>query len=542
MQYDIAIKNARIIDGTGNPWYRGEIGIKNGKIAKIGLHLEGTNEIDATGMVVSPGFIDIHSHTDYILPFFKSMESFVRQGITTCVMGMCGGSLAPIHPDRVEEFKKDVSTFIPLFSDLDITWHTFREYLEEVETYDFPANLVFFVGYENVRVAGGAAFGDRLPTSQEIEEMKRYVAEAMEAGAFGMSTGLIYAPQVYAQTEEIIELATVVAQYGGLYFSHIRGEGEKGVEAVKEFIEIVEKSGCRGGQIAHHKVSGKKFWGNSEKTLQLIEEANTRGVDVTFDQYPYDRGLSSLETALPPWAREGDCEETVERLKDPENQERIKKEVAEDVQYEGWENWIKNNGFDRLYVSLVTTEKWKDTEGKSISEITRIRGKKDEWETLFELLLDEELGVQITLESMGEDDIRRIMTSRYQMVGTDGMGIPCDSGLGMFHPRFYGTYPRILGKYVREEKVLTLEDAVRRMTSFPAQRLGLHDRGLLAENMWADVVIFDPDTVIDKATYEDPHQFPEGIIHVIVNGELVVEHGKQLDRWPGKVLYHPIQK
>jgi len=537
--YDIVVKNGKIIDGTGNPWYRSDIGIKDGKIAEIRPRIEGKKEVNADGMVVCPGFIDMHSHTDFILPFFGSMESFMRQGITTCVVGMCGSSLAPLHPGKVEEFKRDASTFIPLFSDLDITWHTFKEYLKETEALEFPSNLVFFVGYENVRVAGGAAFEDRLPTAEELEKMKGYVKEAMEAGAFGMSTGLIYAPQVYAQTEEIIELAKVVAQYNGLYFSHIRGEGEEGVEAVKEFINIVEKSGCRGGQIAHHKVSGKKFWGASKKTLQLIEEANDKGINVTLDQYPYKRGLSSLVTTLPPWAREGDLEEIVIRLKNPDNQERIKKEVIKDVKYEGWENWIKNNGFDRLYISLVTTKKWKDTEGKSISEITRIKGKKDDWETLFELLLDEELGVQITLESMGEDDIRRIMTSKYQMVGTDGLGIPHDPGLGMFHPRFYGTYPRILGKYVREEKVLTLEDAIRKMTSFPAQRLGLQDRGLLKENIWADIVIFDPDTVVDKATYEEPHQFPEGIIHVIVNGEIVVENGKQLKRYPGKVL-HPI--
>lgn len=538
--YDIVVKNGKIIDGTGNPWYHSDIGIKDGKIAEIRPGVEGKKEVNADGLIVCPGFIDMHSHTDFILPFFGSMESFIRQGITTCVVGMCGSSLAPLHPDKVEEFKRDASTFIPLFSDLDITWHTFKEYLKETETLEFPSNLVFFVGYENIRIAGGAAFENRLPTAEELEKMKGYVKEAMEAGAFGMSTGLIYAPQVYAQTEEIIELAKVVAQYNGLYFSHIRGEGEEGVEAVKEFINIVEKSGCRGGQIAHHKVSGKKFWGASKKTLQLIEEANNNSINVTLDQYPYNRGLSSLVTTLPPWAREGDLEEIVIRLKNPDTQERIKKEVVKDVKYEGWENWIKNNGFDRLYISLVTTKKWKDLEGKSISEITRIKGKKDDWETLFELLLDEELGVQITLESMGEDDIRRIMTSKYQMVGTDGLGIPHDPSLGMFHPRFYGTYPRILGKYVREEKVLTLEDAIRKMTSFPAQRLGLQDQGLLKENMWADIVIFDPDTVVDKATYEEPHQFPEGITHVIVNGEIVVEDGKQLNRYPGKVLQHPI--
>ncbi len=532
--YDIVVKNGKIIDGTGNPWYKSEIGILNGKIAKICRSLKGAQEIDAAAMVVCPGFIDMHSHSDFVLPFFNSMESYVHQGITTCVTGMCGSSLAPLHPEKIEDFKRDASTFLPLYKNLEINWRTFKEYLAEMEKIPVPLNLVFFVGYENVRIAGGASYENRLPTSEELQKMREYISEAMEAGAFGMSTGLIYSPQMYAQTEEILELARVVADYDGLYFSHIRDEGRAVTEAVREFIEIVEKSGCRGGQIAHHKISGRPYWGTSRETLQLIEEANIRGVSITIDSYPYNRGCSSLMTALPPWAREGDHNTIMERLQNPFEKERIKKDMTE-----GWENWISIHGFDHLYVSVAHTEKWKSMEGKSISEITRIKGNPDDWETFFELLIDEELGVSITLETMGEEDIRRIMTSRYQMVGTDGMAIPKDPTLGGFHPRFYGTYPRILGYYVREQKVLELEDAIRRMTSFPAQRLGLQDRGLLKENMWADIVIFDPETVIDKASYEEPHQFPEGIQYVMVNGEVVVENGRQMKRFPGRILRRP---
>ncbi|KYK35524.1 MAG: D-aminoacylase [Theionarchaea archaeon] len=534
--YDTIIKNGKIIDGTGNPWYSSDIRIRNGKIAKIAPHLKGDREIDATKMVICPGFIDMHSHTDFILPFFNTMDSFIRQGITTCVVGMCGSSLAPIHPEKVEEFKRDASTFIPLFKDIDITWHTFTEYVEEMGNMKIPGNLVLVVGYENIRIAGGAGHENRLPTSKELNRMKELVKEAMEAGAFGMSTGLIYAPQVYVSTEEIIELAKVVAAYDGLYFSHIRDEGKRLVEAVKEFIRIVEESKCRGGQIAHLKASGKPFWGASIEVLQIIEEANDRGINVTCDSYPYNRGCSSLVTALPPWAREGGHEKIMERLQNPEDRERIKREITQGVESERWENWIGVNGFDRLYVALVNTEKWRDTIGKNISEITILKGKSDEWETFFELLIDEELGVSITLETMDEEDIRQIMTSRYQMVGTDGMGMPKTSVLPVSHPRFCGTFPRILGRYVREEKVLALEDAIRKMTSFPAQRLGLQDRGLLKEHMWADVVIFDPETVIDTATYEEPDRFPEGIHYVMINGETVVENGKQMKRYPGKVL------
>ena len=537
--YDIVIKNGKIIDGTGNPWYYGDIGVKDGRIDGIGLNLKGDCEIDASHRIVCPGFIDMHSHTDFVLPFFNTMDSFVRQGITTCVVGMCGSSMAPVHPDKIEEFKRDLSTFLPLFADLEITWHTFTEYLTHMEKDNFPANLVFFVGYENVRISGGPAHENRLPTSQELETMKTYVKEAMEAGAFGMSTGLIYAPQIYARSEEIIELAKVTADYNGLYFSHIRGEGKTVKEAVREFITIVEKSGCRGGQIAHLKVSGKPYWGTSKEILQMIEEANNRGVNITCDSYPYNRGCSSLVTTLPPWAREGGPEKTLEILENPEDQERIKQDITKGVTYEGWENWIAVNGFSHLYVAAVTTKKWKDTEGKSISEITKTKGFHNEWETFFSLLIDEKLGVSITLESMGEDDIREIMTSRYHMVGTDGMGMPDDPALGAYHPRFFGTYPRILGEYVREKKVLTLESAVRKMTSFPAQRLGLKDRGLLREGMWADIVIFDPDTVNDKASYEEPHIFPEGIDYVLVNGKIVVENGEQTGINPGRILRNP---
>ena len=535
--YDIVIKNGKIIDGTKNPWYISDIGIKNGKIAKIGVNLTGEKEIDATHLVVCPGFIDMHSHTDYILPFCTSMESFVRQGITTCVTGMCGASLAPIHPEKTDVFREILSHFIPFFKDFEFGWYTFTEYLNEMEKLEIPANVAFCVGYENVRICGGAGFDNRLPTAKELETMRRYVEEAMKAGAFGMSTGLIYAPQVFAKTEEIIELAKVVAAYDGLYFSHIRGEGGTVLEAVAEFIDIVEKSGCRGGQIAHLKASGKPVWGSSTKVLQAIEKANNKGISITCDAYPYDRGLTTLMTALPPWAQEGGPEKIISRLKDFATREKIKKEIIKTPGKEGWENWININGFDRLYISLANTDKWKGVRGKNISEIAKIKGM-DEWEVFFELLIDEELGVFITLASMDEKDITRIMTSKYHMVGTDGTAIPNDPSLGAFHPRFYGTYPRILGRYVRDKKVLTLEDAVRRMTSFPAQRLGLQDRGLLKEHMWADIVVFDPETISDTATYEDPHQFPKGIHYVLVNGSIVVAHNSQTDLRPGAVLRH----
>lgn len=538
MSYDLIIRNGRIIDGTGNPWYHSEIAIKNGKIIKIRTQIEreASREIDATGMIICPGFIDMHSHTDFILPIFNKEESFVRQGITTNVIGMCGNSFAPIHPDRVEEFRKFYTRTIPLYADYVFTWNTFREYLEKIEKDQCPINTVPVVGFENVRIAGGPGYENRPPTPDELKKMKEYIVEAMEAGAFGMSTGLIYAPQVFAKTEEIVELAKVIAQYGGLYFSHIRDEGEFIIDAINELIKIVEKSGCRGGHIAHHKISGKKNWGKSRDTLKLIEETNNRGISITYDQYPYNRGFTSLTAILPPWIHEGGPDVLLERIKQISTQKRIKDDTEKGIK--GWENFVGNNGLESIYISSVVSEKWKDIEGKSLTEISQIKGLKDEWEAMFSIIIDDEGGSTITVESMTEEDIRRIMRGKYHMVGTDGLGIPLNPSLGKFHPRFYGTYPRILGKYVREEKLLSLEDAIRKMTSFPAMRLGLTDRGLIKENFWGDIVIFNPDSVIDKGTFEEPHQFPEGIPYVIVNGIIVVDNNKQKRKFPGKVLRH----
>lgn len=539
MNNEIIIKNGKIIDGTGNPGYYGEIVINKGKITQIKSKINelGKIEIDATDLIVCPGFIDAHSHTDFILPFFNTSESFVRQGITTCVIGMCGNSLAPIHPDKVEEFKQTYENTLPQYKTLKIPWYSYGEYLDELEKRGSAINLAGFVGYESIRIAGGAGYENRPPTAEELEKMKNYLTEAMEVGAFGMSTGLIYAPQVYAKTEELIELVKILTDYHGLYFSHIRGEGDTVINAVKELIEIVKKSGCSAGHIAHHKVIGKKNWGKSVETLHLIEEANKQGLDITCDSYPYKRSMTWLVTALPAWAREGGNEKTLSRLRNSDEIERIKKYIEEST--EDWENLIRDEGFENIYIAMANSDEWKDYKGKSIPEITQIKGYKDDLETFLKLLIDEKLGIMVTSEGMHEEDIKRILKNRYQMIGTDGAGIPYLPSLGAIHPRYYGTYPRILSKFVREEELLLLEQAIRKMTSFPAQRLGLRDRGIIKEGTWADIVIFNPNTIKDKATYENPHQFPEGIPYVIVNGVIIVDNNKQNENYPGKVLRRP---
>ncbi|MFW9834300.1 MAG: amidohydrolase family protein [Candidatus Thorarchaeota archaeon] len=536
-KHDIIIRNGKIVDGTGATRTSGDIAIDNAKISRINQKLKGDAKfiIEADGLIVCPGFIDMHSHSDTVLPFSNRLESTIRQGITTSVVGNCGFSLAPVNGERIELIRKELDIFSPPGTSLDITWRSFKDYLEDLERSGVSSNIVPLVGYGAIRIAGGPGYEDRIPTKEEFEAMKAYAREAMQAGAFGMSTGLIYPPQVYASTEEIIEVATIIGEHGGLYFSHIRGEGETVVKAVQEVIDIVRASGCVGGQIAHHKVAGKAFWGLSKETLRLIVDANKNGISVTCDQYPYNRGSTSLISLLPPWVHLGGVDELLKRIGDIENQKRIKQEIESK---RDWENIAEEAGWEKIFISSVKTEKWKATEGLSISEIVRVRGYPDEFAVLFEMLSDEQAEVMMTMESMGQEDIERIMKSEFTMIGTDGAGVAPTGILshGKPHPRHYGTYPRILGRYVREKGLLSLEEAIYKMTGFPAKRLNLQDRGVLKENHWADIVIFDPDTIIDNATFLNPHQFPSGIHTVIVNGEVVVSDDKQYDVLPGKIL------
>jgi N-acyl-D-amino-acid deacylase len=536
-EVDILIKNGLIHDGSGGEPSRKDVSILDGKISQIGkdLDVEAIEIIDSQGKVVSPGFIDMHSHSDMSLPFDNRLESTIRQGITTQVIGNCGFSIAPVNEERIDMLKKEFDIFTPPGAEIEITWRSFREYLELLELNRISSNIVSLVGFGAIRMAGGPSYENRKPTQSEIEDMKTYTKEAMEAGAFGMSTGLIYPPQVYATTEEILELAKVVADYKGLYFSHIRGEGETVVKAVQEVIDIVEASGCVGGQVGHHKIAGKKFWGTSKDTLKLIADANDRGLSITCDQYPYNRGSTSLISILPPWVHEGGVEKLLERIADTDIQEQIKKDIDDDHR---WENLKEEAGWERIFIASVKTEKWKDIEGLSLTEIAKQRGFQDEYAALFELLLDEKAEVTMTMESMGEEDIERIMRGKYTMIGTDGSGVAPTGVLshGKPHPRHYGTYPRILGRYVREKNVLTLENAIHKMTGFPAQRLGLQDRGFLRPGYWADIVVFDPVTVIDRATFMEPHQFSVGIHNVIVNGVSVVASNEQTKELPGHVL------
>jgi len=535
---DILIKGGKIIDGAGNPWFRADLAIKNGNIVGLGrsLSVEAERVINAEDLVVCPGFIDAHSHSDMSVLINPKAESMIMQGITTMVVGNCGMSLAPVNPERVGILERYLSPFIPAEVKLKIEWTTFGEYLKKLEEVGCSCNIVPLVGHGTIRIHV-MGVENRAPTADELEEMKKLVAEAMEAGAVGLSSGLIYPPGLFSEKKELVELSKVVARYGGLYTSHIRGEGVTLLDAVKEAIEIGEEANVP-VQISHHKASGRTSWGKSAESLKLMEEARDRGVDVTCDQYPYKAGMTSLATLLPPWAHEGGLEMLVKRLKDPEQRRRMRRDMEQGLP--GWQNWILECGWENIYISFVKSEKNKALEGKNLVEAAKIMGKEDEFTALCDLLMEEEGAVSMVIFAMSEEDVRRILVHPLQMVGTDGWAVAPYGVLsvGKPHPRFYGTYPKILRKYVREEGLLTLEEAIRKMTSFPAQKFNLRDRGLLREGFRADIVVFDPERIADKATYENPHQYPEGIEYVLVNGEVVVEKGVHVGTLAGKIIRH----
>lgn len=519
MDYDIIIKNGRVIDGTGNPWIKADVGIVGDTIKTIGkITDEADRKIAAEDLVVSPGFIDIHSHSGIPVLVDSMVQSKIRQGVTTEVVGNCGGSPAPMNQDVKAYREKYSRRRVP--EDFEFNWETMKDYLDLVDEEGASFNLASLVGHGTIR-QNVMGHEDREPTEGELKEMRQMVSEAMQQGAWGMSTGLIYPPSVYAKTAEITELAKVVASYGGIYASHIRGEGENLIEAIKEAIKISRESGAP-VEIAHFKASGKPFWGKTKQALEVVEAARKEGIDVTYDQYPYIASSTNLTALLPHWAHEGGAEKVLERLKDPETREKMKEEqrITRD-----WSS-----------VMVVHAKDHPEYTGKNIEEIAKSEGKEP-YDAMCDLLIEEETQVPAVMFGMSEEDVRRVMKNPIGMVGSDGSAVSPEGvlGQGKPHPRYYGTFPRVLGHYVREG-VITLQEAVRKMTSAPAQRLGIRDRGLLREGYKADVTIFNPDTVKDDATFTEPHRYPSGIPYVIVNGTIVIEEGEHTGALPGKTL------
>jgi len=519
--YDLLILNGHILDGTGNPWFRADVGIVGDGIEAVGRlgKEKAERRINAEGHVVAPGFIDIHSHSDMPLLVEPRAESKIHQGVTTEVVGNCGGSAAPMNRAVKAYREKYGRSGVP--EDFEYDWETMADYLARLDRQGIAVNVAPLVGQGTVRhnVMGYEA---REPTDSELRKMRRLVDAAMRDGAWGVSSGLIYPPSVYAKTDELVELAKVSAKYGGLYASHIRGEGETLLDAVKEAIEIGERSGAP-VQIAHFKASGKEFWGRTKESHRLVEEARARGVDVTFDQYPYIASSTGLSSVLPHWAHEGGAEKMMERLRDPEVRKRLELERRRD------RDWSE--------IMVVYVKKNPKYIGKRITEIAEMEGKKPS-DAAYDLLLAEDTQVQTVMFGLGEDDVRYVMRSPYMMVGSDGSAVSPKGilGKGQPHPRYYGTFPRVLGHYARDEGIITLQEAVRKMTSAPAQKMGFRDRGLLREGYKADIAVFDPLKVKDEATFTDPHRFASGIPYVLVNGTVVISKGKQTSALPGKTL------
>ena len=521
--YDLIIKNGRVMDGTGNPWRWADVAVKGGVIAKVGSQLgDAERVLDAEGQVAAPGFIDIHSHSDIPILVDPRGLSKIHQGVTTEVVGQCGNSAAPMNESVKEYREKYARGMVP--DDFTFDWTSMKDYMDRIDRQGAALNIAPVVGHGTVR-GNVMGYDNRPPTQEELTEMKRLVAEAMKDGAWGMSTGLIYPPSVYAETPEIVELAKVVAEHRGVYFSHIRGEGATLLDAVKEACEIGHKSNTP-VQIAHFKASGRPFWGKTRESLKLVEEYRGRGVDVTFDQYPYTASSTGLTAMLPHWMHEGGAEQMLKQLQDEETRSRLRNELNFHL------NW------DEI---LVTKAKNNPRyTGKYLNEVAEMMGK-DPYDTLFDLLVMEDTQVPAVMFGINEEDVQRVMKSPYGMVGSDGSAV-CPEGVwadSRPHPRLYGTFPRVLGKYVREG-VLPLQEAVRKMTGAPASRLGFTDRGLIREGYKADITVFDPAEVKDEATFTDPQRYASGIAYVLVNGVPVIDRGKFTGALPGKVLRKPL--
>ncbi len=519
MAYDILIKKGKIIDGTGNPWYRADVAIDKGKIVALGKNLgEADMVIDAKGHIVSPGFIDIHSHSDLPVLIDPMAHSKIRQGVTTEVVGQCGNSAAPMY-EGLREYRETYSrSSVP--DDFELNWTTMESYLDLLDAQGIALNIAAVVGHGTVR-ANVIGYENRPPTDSELKEMRGHIRDAMEQGAWGMSTGLIYPPSVYGDQAEITELNKVVSEYGGIYFSHIRGEGDTLLDAVTEACEI-GKDGGTPVQIAHFKASGTQNWGKTKESLALVKKYRGMGIEVTFDQYPYIASSTGLTALLPHWAHDGGATKMLEVLNDPVKVKQIRNELR------------LNYGWDKI---LVTNAKNNPQyNGKHIQEISEMMNL-EAFEAYIQLLIMENTQVPSVMFGMDEEDVRRVMKSPYGMVGSDGSAI---SPQGIWenmvpHPRLYGTFPRILGYYVKEG-VLSLPEAVRKMTGAPAQKMGFKDRGLLREGYVADITVFHPKEVRDVATFTDPQRYASGIPYVIVNGEVVIEKSEHTGALPGKSL------
>ena len=527
--FDIVITNGHIVDGTGSPWYSGDLGIRDGRIAAIGSLSSAARKrtLDAAGRVVAPGFIDMLGQSELTILVDPRLPSKIFQGITTEITGE-GGSIAPLN-DRI--IQADRSSYVHYKITPD--WRTLGQYFSRLEKQGMGINLASYVGATQVRrmVLGD---DDKQPTPAQLDEMKALVGDAMKDGAAGLSTALEYAPAPYAKTEELIALASEAAKFGGIYATHMRDESDSVLDAIDEAVRIGRESHIP-VEIWHLKVAGKNNWGRMPEVVARINAARAAGSDVSANTYAYTAWFNDFSAFIPAWAHDGGNAKLVERLKDPATRERIRKDLL--TRSSTWDNeWQEIPGPEAVMIGVVENPALLPLQGKRLSEIAKI-WNKDPMDALFDFLIQDPAS-SVAVFGMSQPDVSLALQQSWVSIDNDSSGTSPDGLLGQEHPhpRAYGTFPRIFRKYVREDKLLTLEDAVRKCSALPAQRMRLADRGVLKSGMWADVVIFDADKIRDLATFDNPNQLSEGMDYVLVNGVPVVEQGKMTNALPGKVL------
>lgn len=524
--FDVLIRGGRVVDGTGNPWFYGDVGIRNGRIAAVG-RLDGRTArrlVDASGLVVAPGFIDIHNHSDFTILEDGDAESMVRQGVTSMILGE-GGSAAPCGGKQSERGR--------------CAWSDFAGYFRRLLEQGIATNIGSYVGSSQIwTYVRGPRAGP--PAPDELAEMQRLVRQAMEQGALGVASSLSGPPGAWIDTATLVALCQAAAPYGGIYSTHLRTEGEGVFEAVAEALEIGRQAGVP-VDIIHLKIAEHKRWGQMPELVATIAAARARGQQVEANVYPYRAGQNNLASIIPPWAHEGGPPALIARLKDPALRPRLEREILGGIPGSNWYNHYTATGsWEGMLLVSLSNPAYKKFEGRRMSEVIAALGR-DPVDVLFELLVENGGSVPTVYFHHSEEDMRYALRQSFVSIGSDGTAVKTEGPLarGHSHPRYYGTFPRVLGRYVREERVLSLEEAVRKMTSANAAKIHIYDRGLLRPGQWADVTVFNPETVLDHATFEKPHQYSTGIEYVLVNGEFVLDRGRHTRARPGRILYGP---
>ncbi len=531
--YDVVITNGHVVDGTGSPWYAADVAVKDGRIAAIGRlpDAKAARKIDARGMVVAPGFIDMLGQSELTLLVDPRAPSKIFQGITTEITGE-GQSVAPLNDAMIKENQPGYDHY-----QIKPDWRTLAQYFARLEKQGIGINMGTYIGAASAR-AMVLGYDNRAPTPEQLKQMEALVDQGMKDGALGLSTALQYPPAPFASTEELIALARVASRHGGIYATHMRSEGNAEDAALDETFRIGREANI-GVEIFHLKTSGQENWGKMPHVIERIDKARAEGIDVAADTYAYTAWNNDMAAFTPPWTNDGGSEKLVERLKDPAMRARMRKDMTTPTA--DWDNeWLAIKGAQDILICSVNNPELVKYQGKRVSEIAA-EWNSDPIDTIFDFLIKDKAGTYVTVFGMDEPDVALALQQPWMSVDNDASGASPDGLLGKDHPhpRAYGTFPRILAKYVRDERKLTLADAIRKFTSLPAQREHLADRGVIKQGMWADIVVFDPAKVRDEATYADPNKFSVGMQHVIVNGVAVIDDGKMTGKLPGKVLRGP---